>query len=104
MIESLLPNPRGQDRQFEEVTIRNNGAQAVSMAGWILRDRSNRDWDLSSLGPIAPNQSGTIRRNGQRMSLNNSGDEIWLIDAMGVERDSFEYSSSAEGVIINTGH
>ena len=104
VIESLLPNPQGQDRQFEEVTIRNNGAQAVSMAGWILRDRSNRDWDLSSLGQVDPNQSGTIRRDGQRMSLNNSGDEIWLLDATGFERDRFEYSGSEEGVVIDTEH
>jgi len=104
VIESILPNPQGQDRQFEEVTIRNNGAQAVSVAGWILRDRSNKDWDLSSMGSLAASQSGTIRRNGQRMSLNNSGDEIRLQDATGVERDRFEYSGSQEGVVINTEH
>lgn len=104
VIESILPNPQGQDRQFEEVTIRNNGAQAVSMAGWILRDRSNRDWDLSSMGSLAARQSGTIRRSGQPMSLNNSGDEIWLFNATAIEMDRFEYSGSEEGVVINTDH
>jgi len=104
VIESLLPNPQGSDSQLEEVAINNKGNQTVSLTGWVLRDRSNREWDLSSLGSLAPGQSRTIRRNGQPMSLNNTGDEITLLDAANVVRDRFDYSSSSEGVVINTGH
>ena len=104
VIESLLPNPPGLDAQLEEVTIRNNGSQRISLVDWILEDRSARTWDLSSLGLLAPNQSRTIRREDQPMSLNNSGDEIRLLDAAGFERDRFEYTNSQEGDVINTGH
>lgn len=104
MIESLLPNPQGQDRDLEEVTLRNNGTQAISLVGWILRDRSGRTWDLGSLSALESGQSVTVRRNVQEMSLNNSGDEIALLDAAGVEIDRFEYSGSQEGMAINTGH
>jgi hypothetical protein len=38
------------------------------------------------------------------MTLNNSGDEITLLDVGGVVRDKFEYTSSAENVLIQTGH
>ena len=38
------------------------------------------------------------------MSLNNGGDEISLIDAAEVVRDRFEYSASAEGGTVATGH
>ncbi len=38
------------------------------------------------------------------MSLNNSGDEIVLIDAAQSERDRFSYPSSTEGSVIKTLH
>lgn len=39
-----------------------------------------------------------------KMSLNNSGDKITLIDAGNLARDSFQYTSSLEGAVIPTGH
>ena len=39
-----------------------------------------------------------------KMSLNNSGDTITLLDKNGDKRDSFEYASSSEGVAIETSH
>jgi len=104
VIASLLPNPVGPDDQLEEVTVRNTGNNTVSLSGWTLRDRGGRIWNLNSLGPIAAGESRTIIRNGQPMSLNNAGDEITLLDAGNLVQDQFEYSSSSEGVIINTGH
>lgn len=104
VIESLLPNPQGADSQLEQATLRNNGTEAVSLVGWVLRDRSNREWDLSALGSLAAGQSSTIQRNGQPMSLNNNGDEIRLMDAGGNQRDIFDYPGSAQDVVIDTGH
>jgi len=102
VIDSLLPNPHGADEQLEEVTLRNRGANAVSLAGWLLRDRSGLTWALSS--SIGPGQALSFRRNGQAMSLNNQGDEIVLIDAGQVERDRFAYQVSTEGIVIQTSH
>ncbi len=104
VIESLLPNPVGNDRQLEQVTIRNKGSSAVTLAGWTLEDRSGKTWSLTDLGTLAAGESNTIRRDGMRMSLNNSGDEIVLLDAGNVVRDSFQYASSSEGAVITTGH
>lgn len=104
VIESLLPNPVGSDRDLEEVTLGNRGAAAVSMAGWILQDESGRIWPLVSVGAIQPQSSATIWRNGMPMSLNNNGDEIVLIDPSNQIRDRFEYTGSQEGVLIQTGH
>jgi len=74
VIESLLPNPAGDDAQLEEVTLKNKGTALVSLAGWTLKDRSNLAWQLS--GNIGAGQSKTFRRNGMAMTLNNNGDEI----------------------------
>jgi hypothetical protein len=80
IIESLLPNPVGDDVQSEEVTLRNKGTSAVSVVGWTLQDRSGGTWTLT--GSLAAGQSQTFKRNGQAMSLNNTGDEIVLLDAV----------------------
>ena len=104
VIESLLPNPVGSDRENEAVTLRNDGSTPVNLSGWVLRDDINRVWTLSSLGNLGTGQSATVVRNGMPMSLNNGGDTITLIDADNVERDRFQYQGSSEGVPIPTGH
>ena len=102
VIQSLLPNPTGDDAQLEEVTIRNAGSAPLDLAGWALKDRLGETWALT--GTLQPGQTQTFRRNGQPMTLNNAGDEIVLIDAASVERDRFSYVSSSQGVRIPTNH
>jgi beta-lactamase superfamily II metal-dependent hydrolase len=102
VIHRLLPNPAGDDEQLEEVAIRNSGTAPLALAGWMLRDRSGLTWSLS--GSVAAGQSQTFVRGGQPMSLNNSGDEIVLLDASGIERDRFAYAGSSEDTSIPTTH
>lgn len=102
VIQSLLPNPAGDDEQLEEVTIRNSGSVSITLDGWTLRDRASLTWALT--GSLQPGQSQTFRRLGQAMTLNNAGDEIGLIDPANVERDRFSYGASSEGVTIATNH
>ena len=104
VIESLLPNPKGNDRKLEEVTIRNDGAAPIELVGWRLEDRSGGTWPLTGQSPLGPGGSRTILRDGMKMTLNNSGDRIRLIDAGNVVRDDFEYSGSTEGEKVVTGH
>ncbi len=104
VIKSLLPDPVGDDRQLEEVTLQNKGTSPIPMGNWYLQDKSARVWSLATMGTINPNQSATIRRNGMPMSLDNSGDEIYLYDPSHHLIDQFRYSGSQEGVVIVTGH
>lgn len=97
-ITALLPNPVGSDELNETITLTNNGTQPVSLAGWILRDRSGLTWDLA--GNLTPGQTKTFKRNGQPLSLNNAGDEIVLVDPAQALRDSFTYTTSTEGASI----
>jgi hypothetical protein len=39
-ILALLPNPDEPDEGREQVTIGNGTAEAVDLAGWMLRDRA----------------------------------------------------------------
>jgi beta-lactamase superfamily II metal-dependent hydrolase len=104
VIESLLPDPVGDDIDLEEVTIHNAGGGSVGMSGWFLRDRSGRVWSLAGLGSIAAGQSATIRRNHMPMNLNNNGDGVFLIAPDNSIADSVSYTSTQEGVRISTGH
>ena len=95
---------KGSDREFEEVILKNKGGSSVPLAEWILLDAGGRVWTLVSLGSLGSGESKTIRRNGMPMSLNNNGDEIFLIDSETQIRDRFFYTGSQRGVKINTGH
>jgi len=97
---SLLPNPPGNDTLHEEVTLKNLGTQAVSLAGWTLRDQSGRTWTLNSLGTLQPGQEKTIKRNGQPMALNNQGDTIGLVNAGGQVVQSVTYPAVQEGEVV----
>ena len=104
VIESLLPNPVGSDRDNEEVTLRNTSSNPVDISGWTLMDESGRIWSLTGIGTLNPGQSISVRRNGMPMSLNNDGDTIVLMAENSSEITRFEYSGSVEGQRINTGY
>ena len=96
-ISELFPNPIGGnfvEERNESATLENFGSETVDLDGWLLRDRNNSTWSLS--GSIPPGQTITFRRNGQAMSLNNNGDLVTLVDALGQEIDSVSYSSASE--------
>jgi hypothetical protein len=104
VVESLLPDPIESDFEFEEITLKNKSAAEVSLIGWTLRDKSNHMMDLSPLGSIPAGQSKKIVRNGSPLSLNNDGDTITLLGPSNQEVDSFAYTSSSPGQVIQTGH
>ncbi len=94
----LLPNPSGDDGQNEEVTLKNTSTTtSFPLAGWKLRDLANTTWSLNTLGTFAPGESKTIKRLGQAMSLNNTGDTIELIRDDGTVLQTVTYGTVQEG-------
>jgi len=98
-IVAAVPNPVGDDRQAESVTLRNYGPQPVPLAGWKLTDSNGTaSWELTQADGVA--QSGgtiTVVRNGRPMYLNNGGDTIVLINPSGDQVDSRAYDSAGSG-------
>ena len=76
----------------------------IYMAGWVLRDESNKVWKLDSLGTLNPGESKPIQRNGMAMNLKDNGDTVALIAPDGSKKDEYHYTGSQEGVLIATGH
>ena len=96
-IQSLLPNPSGNESQNEAVTIRNDGTASVRLDGWLLRDRAGGTWSL--FGTLDAGDERTILRGGQPMALNNAGPEtVELVGPDGAVVDSVSYDGAAEGV------
>ena len=103
VIESLLPNPRGNERQLEEVTLRNAGQSDVSLMEWTLTDKVGRAWTLGA-ATLHPGESVVIVRNGMPMNLNNRGDHIYLRDPNDTVFDEFQYGPTGEGTVVETNH
>ena len=90
-IRALLPNPDGPDEGREQVTISNGTAEEVNLAGWMLRDRAGNRFTLT--GVVLAQQQLMITMHAFSMPLNNSGDDVSLIDPQGQVRDHVSYSS-----------
>jgi lamin tail-like protein len=96
-IVSLVPNSTGDERQTEEIVIKNTGSVTLNLTGWTVRDLAGKIWSLNAVTAIAPGAEKTIRRNNQPMSMNNGGDTIQLLDAASVLVQSVTYPAMAEG-------
>jgi len=96
-ITSLLPHPEEDQRQNEEATIKNLGAEPVNLLGWKLRDRANTTWCLDGEAVLKPGEERVIRRNGQWMGMNDTGDTIELVDAAGQVLHLVTYGEAERG-------
>lgn len=100
-IASLLPNGPSPESQHEEVRLRNRGEAPVDMAGWRLVDAAGNAWTLDRMGTLPPGGEQTVRRNGERMALNNGGDTVALVDPQGVMVHTVSYGRADEGEWIS---
>lgn len=96
-IASALPNPDGGDTGNEQVTLRNDGDEPISLAGWKLMDRNGDEAWLE--GEIAPGETFTLTLDAGEMPLSNSGDSISLVDLAGNVVHEVSYSKGQ----INSG-
>jgi len=91
-IAALVPDPTGPDLGHEKVTLRNTGAGQIALDGWRLEDRGGGKVSLDgeSLAPLA---EVVIALAPNQLPLNNTGDEVRLIDATGVVRHKVRYEA-----------
>ena len=99
-ILSVLPNPDGPDEGREQVTIGNGTAEAVDLTGWMLRDRAGNRFALTDSVPAQ--QQLTITMREFSMPLNNSGDDVSLLDPQGQVRHHVSYTAAqaASGTVV----
>ena len=98
-IESLLPNPVGQDAGNEWIRIASDSSDAENIYGWRIEDAGGAVFYLNDLGVIQPDENIELKQAG--VNLNNNGDVVLLYDKNGAEVDRLGYSESvAEGEVI----
>ncbi len=107
VLNELLANPTGTDLGQEFVEIVNLGPDEAVLAGWSLWDASNVQ-HVFTTEVLAPGQAVVLRDRAEddstswvastgHLSLNNTGDELVLLDADDAVHDQLSWSSSREG-------
>nr|WP_295929486.1 S8 family serine peptidase [uncultured Dyadobacter sp.] len=89
-IQSALINPNGIDDDKEEVTLKNMGAQDISVAGWRLVNQSAGMQSLA--GNIPAGGVMVIRLESDDIVLRNTGGTLALLDDQGREKHKVSYT------------
>lgn len=99
-LKEILPNPSGNESTEEWIRITNKSEDTISTTGWVISDRSGKEYSLNVLGSMSPGELVEIRRDASGIALNNNGDEVYLKDNAGTVVDSLAYTTAAEDEII----
>ncbi|MEQ8906874.1 lamin tail domain-containing protein [Ekhidna sp.] len=99
-IVEALPNPEGDDTGNEYIILKNSSSAPVDLTGWSFRDKAGNTHPLD--GTIDANSEKKIMLTGDKMPLNNTGDEIELLDDNGdlIDFASYRDSQVSSGVAI----
>lgn len=92
-ISELLPNPAGSDTAGEWIELHNVGDAPQLLEGWALKDASGKTY-LFHLESVPARGFLVLPYSTTKISLNNSGDTIFLYDASGALADSFSYAQT----------
>ncbi len=90
LIVAALPDPAGEDRGHETVTLLNTTAAPVDLAGWALVDQANGRSPLD--GALAAGAVDQVTL-APALQLGNQGDSLVLVDAEGATIDQVAYTA-----------
>lgn len=94
VINEFLPNPVGKDTEGEFIELFNNSQETVSLTGWKLKDVSGKTFTLKNQ-PIGQAEYLVLDYKTTKISLNNSGETLFLYDQNGNLIDKAEFTGSA---------
>lgn len=93
IINEILPNPNDNDEEFIELYNPNSGS--INLSGWKLNDKSSYFFKLS--GVINANSYLLIKKSESKISLNNSNEELKLLNCKDEIVASVNYDKSFKG-------
>lgn len=91
-VSEAMPDPSNSDEWIE---IANGGDRKVILKGWSLKDLSGRVFFLNDM-EIDAFSYVVIYSSTSKLALNNTDERIFLLDPLGREADSMEWSSSSK--------
>jgi len=98
VIVAAMPNPPGNDVEFEQVHLRNNSTTTIVLTDWRIGDATGTHfWILDTDdGSAGPGEVVIVVRRSRNMFLNNKGgDTIVLIDPSNQTIDEKGYTNDA---------
>lgn len=97
LITELLPNPEGPDAEEEFIEIANFDNKEISLLGWELTD-TKAYFEITEPLLIAPGEYLTFGRTDTKIALNNSSEQVFLIDPSENIVSGVYYSKAKEGL------
>jgi hypothetical protein len=99
IIKEFLPNPEGKDTLGEYIILKNEGETSINLFGWKLKDKSGKTFRLN--GILDSNQELKLPYSETKITLNNNGEVLELIDKNGTIADELSYIGQAKsGMVI----
>lgn len=94
-LTEIFPNPDGPDEEGEWIEITNFDKSAINLEGWMLKDEKTS----FTIGRITLQMNGRamLKREDSRITLNNSGDALYLIDGFGKIVNGVSYDKAPLG-------
>lgn len=102
-INEILPSPEGSDEQNEWIEIVNNNDFAVNLAGWQIKDTVGvvKTYTMPNNSQIPANGFLLIPRQESKITLQNNGDGLELLNPQSEIADQVAYSSSSNNQSYN---
>jgi len=99
LINEILPSAKGSDETGEWIEIYNSNNFEVDLAGWKLKDtaRAATNFTIPSETAIQAYGFLVFTRPQTKITLNNDGDGVVLLNPSGETVDSAEFSKSTKG-------
>lgn len=97
VISGIFPNPEGPDGEDEWVKIFNPNLTVIDLSLYYLDDEEGGSSPFQLTGQLYPSEEKTVYST---LTLNNSTDEVRILDLNGNVVDSISYESTEEGEII----
>ncbi|MBU0458619.1 lamin tail domain-containing protein, partial [Patescibacteria group bacterium] len=97
-IIEVFPSPNAGDEEW--IKFKNNLDHEFNLCGWIIddvRDGGSKSWTIPEEYQILPQGELVLKQSETHISLNNSGDEVWLISPDESIEISVEYPKVKKG-------
>ncbi len=95
IINEVFPNPKGVDKENEFIEIKNNGDNRVNLKGWKLADTKD-EYKFEEDFFLNAKEIVVIEKTDSKISLNNTSEEIKLLDSGQNLVSSVKYDFSFE--------
>lgn len=93
----IVPSPEGPDDKNEWIEIYNNNEFEADLSDWIIKDSLGRTTEYILSAKVPAFSYLTLKRPETKITLNNSGDKLLLLNPNKEIIDSVEFGKAVQG-------